>query len=452
MVNEEISIGKVLNIAVGKQNAGDLVGAEGIYRGILAKYPDNADALHLIGLLAYQVGRYSEAIENIEKAIAVRPGVAVYLGNLGMAYDKLGKEEESVKCFMKAVEIDSRYNGAHWAYYNLGVYFKDRGEMGKALENYDKAIEIKRDFYDARWNRSFILLLLGRYKEGWEDYESRFLKESSVDSRRFRGDKWKGEPLEGKRILIIAEQGFGDAIQFVRYLSLVKEKGGYVILECKKELRRLFENGSLADEVIEKEKGIVDLEYDFYIHLMSLPRIFGTEVVFGRERYLKVDRRDVEKFMEKFKGDRFRVGICWAGNPEQENDKNRSMSFEKFEILKDISGVELYSLQKGAGHSQFDDCCGIIDMGKNAEDFADTAAIIENLDLVISVDSSVAHLAGAMGKKVWTLLTFNPDWRWGVEGEDCLWYPTMRLFRQKRAGDWDTLMGEVREKLEKVLK
>ena len=489
-MERELTIKDALDLAVKNHTAGRLKEAEKIYRRIIEKYPDNPDALHLLGLIAHQAGEYEVAVEHIKRAIEFRPGSALFHGNLGMAYDRLGKEKESAECFQSALKLNPLYKGAHLAHYNLGVYFRGQGRMMEALEHYDKAIEIDKELFDARWNRSFILLLLGRFKEGFEDYECRLKKKEPIDSRVFGKLKWQGEELNGKRILVVSEQGFGDDIQFVRYISLINsrenlpllngsksveifpdlpkpqnkprllsrgkrkgfviERGGHVVLECKKELRKLFEGISNIDEFVERDGSKApDVEFDFYIHLMSLPYVFGTELesIPGKVPYLKADERVIEKFREKIKSDKFKIGIVWAGNPKQENDKNRSMTFDKFKSLKEIPGIELYSLQKGEAAAQLNDS-QVIDMGSEISDFADTAAIIENLDLVISVDTCVAHLAGAMGKPAWTLLTFMPDWRWLLNREDCPWYPSMKLFRQTKEGDWNSVFEKVKEELQ----
>ena len=237
-------------------------------------------------------------------------------------------------------------------------------------------------------------------------------------------------------------------------MPLVKERGGYVIYECKKEQRRLFEGFPGIDEIVEKEKdAIPNVKFDIYTYLMSLLGIFNTnlESIPNKIPYLKTNPEFAKKFKTKFNNDKFKIGIVWAGNPLQENDKNRSTKFEKFKILKRISEVQLYSLQKGEASKQLNDV-GVINIADEIDDFADTAAIIENLDLIISVDTSVAHLAGAMGKPIWTLLTFMPDWRWLLERNDSPWYPSMKLFRQSKSGDWDFVFNDVCKELEIYLK
>jgi len=450
MEEEKTILLGMLNLAVKKQKEGKLHEAEILYKKVLEKDSSSSDALHLLGLVEYQKGEYRGAIKNISKAIQLKPDATFY-GNLGMSYDKLGDEEKSMACFLKALNIDPRYSNAYLANYNLGVYFKEKGEIKKALGYYDEAIKLDKDFFEAYWNRGLILLLLGEFKRGWKDYEYRMKKKSPTDSRVFNKPKWDGSMLDSKRILIVSEQGFGDSIQFVRYLHLVKEKGGYIILECKKELMRLFKSLQVVDEFVEKNNLVPD--FDFYIHLMSLPLVFNTDLqnIPNRVPYLKAEPELVDKFASKFDGSKFKVGIVWSGNESQVDNRNRSVGFEKFKSLKNIQGVELFSLQKGEAAGQLDDM-DIVNIGRDIGDFADTAAVIENLDLVILIDTATAHLAGAMGKPVWVLLTQIPDWRWLLDREDSPWYPTMRLFRQKKLGDWDSLFKLVREELEMLLK
>ena len=441
MGNKELTLLEILNLAVEKQKKGELDEAEILYRKILEKH-SSSDAFHLLGLVEYERGEYKKAVENIKKAIELNPDASFY-GNLGMCYDKLGDEEKSAECFLKALGINPEYKKAYLANYNLGIYFKEKGEIEKALGYYDEAIRLKEDFSDAHWNRGLVLLLLGRLEEGWKEYEYRMKKDSPVDSRIFDKPKWDGSVLNGKKIFVISEQGFGDNIQFVRYLNLVKERGGYIILECRKELMSLFKSLKMVDEFVEKKNNFSDIDYDFYVHLMSLPRIFNTnlENIPNEVPYLKADSELIEKFKPKFDCDEFKIGIVWSGNEKQDDNDNRSMKFENFKSLKAIKGVKLFSLQKGEPAEQLDE--NVVDIGKDINDLADTAAVIENLDLVISVDTATAHLAGAMGKPVWVLLTKIPDWRWLLDREDCPWYPTMKLFRQKNLGDWDEVVERV---------
>ncbi len=440
---------KLLESAAELHTHGKLDEAELIYKKILDKFPDNPDALHLLGLIAYQRGQYEKAAGLIEKAIEIKSNSAMFYGNLGMVYDVLGRKEDSIKSFQKALSInDPQYLASYLAYYNLAVYFADKWDFSKALENYNRTIELKKDFFDAYWNKGLILLLLGKFSEGFQDYEYRLKKQKPTDTRIFNKPKWDGSFLNGKKILIVSEQGFGDAIQFSRYIQYVKKKGGYVILECRKELRNIFENLPYIDQIIDKEDKIPDLNFEVYIHLMSLPSLSFESIGIPKEiPYLKSNSIIAEKFSNRFDRKNFNIGICWAGNPEQQDDWKRSTTFEKFKSLFDIPHVKFFSLQKGEASKQINDSRVVL--LNEIENFSDTAAIIENLDLVISVDTSIAHLAGAMGKPVWTLLSSIPDWRWLLEGEGSAWYPTMKLFRQKKIGDWDSVFDEVKEELRK---
>lgn len=451
--SEELSVKQVLNIAVKNHKEGKLRAAGFLYKKILEKYPENANALHLLGLVLHQEGRNEEAIKYVGRAIELSSKNALFYFNLGMIYDELGMEEKSAENFKKALEIDENFAKAGIAHYNLGVFYVDRGMSKEALMHYNRAIELDKNFYEARWNRSLALLHLGRFEEGWKEYEYRFKKEKPSDSRIFGRQKWDGCSLEGKRILIASEQGFGDNIHFIRYIPFVKNKGGHVILECKKELRKLFEGFNGVDEIIDKKINIVpDVRFDFYIHLMSLPAVFNTNVdnIPNKIPYLKAKQQLAEKFKRQFSKNKFNIGIVWAGNPEQENDKNRSTRFENFKIFKEIPGIKLYSLQKGEAALQLNDK-EIINLESQINDFADTSAFIENLDLIISVDTSVAHLAGAMGKMVWVLLSTASDWRWLRERKDSPWYPSMKLFRQKELGDWEHVFEEARRELVNLL-
>ena len=453
----ELTIIEALNLAAKNHNEGKLKEAETIYRKILEKDSSNHNAIHLLGLIDYQSGRYKEAVEKINKAVELNPNTAIYHGNLAMAYDKIGEEEESAKNFIKALSINPTYDKAYLAHYNLGIYFKDKGRFYEALEHYNKSIELNNNFFEAHWNKSLILLLLGKFDEGWKEYEYRFKKENPIDSRKFNKQKWEGSSLKNKKILIVSEQGFGDNIQFIRYLALIKEKQGYIILECKKELKKLFETLSYVDKIIEKENKIPNIDFDFYIHLMSLPMLFKTNLnnLPNKPPYLKINANLSNELKEKLTG-KFKIGMVWKGNPKHPDDKNRSIDFNKFKTLIDkfklFKNISLFSLQKNAeDNSEGLKNYSITDLSSYINDFVDTASIIKELDLVISVDTSVAHLTGALDKPVWTLLSFIPDFRWMLNRDDSPWYPNMKLFRQPKPGDWDSVFEKIIIELKDVL-
>src|SRR3989344_1499792 len=453
---KELNVTEALNLAVKHHLNGNLTEAESIYRKIIEKNPQNsnilADAFNLLGAVECQYEKYDEAIKNIQKAVKLNPNHAVYYGNLATAYNLLGNDNKAEENFKRALELVARYPGAYLAYYNLGIFAEANGNIPGALQHYEKSIDLDRNFPDAHWNRSLILLLLGKYDEGWKEYEYRFKKKQPSDKRIFNKPKWYGSLLNGKKTLVISEQGFGDNIQFIRYLPLIKEKGGEIILECKKEIEKLFKDSFEIDKIIEKNIDVVPkIEFDVYVHLMDLPRIFNTNLtnILDNTPYLKTDYTFVSKFKEKINkisNGRIKIGIVWSGNPSQENDKNRSARFEDFKYLKKISGMILFSLQKGEAAGQLDDT-EVIDLSEDINNFADTAAVIENMDLIISVDTSVAHLSGAMGKQTFVLLSHKADWRWLLDRKDTPWYKSIRLFRQKNPGDWNSLFNEVNEEI-----
>ena len=453
-MDKEITIDQALQLAVKHHQEGNLIQADSIYKKILNKNPNNPDALHLSGLILHQQGKHQEAIELLKKAIYIKPNIAIYHGNLAMAYQSLGNEEDSSIHFNKALEIDPKYDNAHLANYNLGIDLAEKGKFSEAIKHYNKAIELSPNIADSHWNKSLILLLRGEFKNAWANYEYRFKKQNPTDSREFGKSKWKGQHLNNRKILIATEQGFGDSIQFIRYLPLVKEKGGHVIFECKKELISLFNNFPGINQLVEKDNNIpLNVEYDYYIHLMSLPGIFNTTIkaIPNKIPYLKANPSLQKNLSSKFQTDKLKIGIAWAGNPEQENDKNRSATLDIFKPLKKIPNIRLFSLQVGKPSEQLNDP-EIIDLSPHIKDFADTATLIENLDLIISIDTSVAHLAGAMGKPTWVLLTKIPDWRWLLNRTDTPWYPTMKLFRQKIKGSWEPVITEICSNIKTIKK
>ena len=443
---QNLTLKDALNLAIFLHNKGALKEAENIYNMILKEFPEAPDALHLLGLTYHQKNSTKKAIELIKKAISLSPKNPLYYHNLAMLYDSLKNEESSKENFLKAVNISPNYKNAHLAYYNLAIGFANNGKLEVALNYYNKALSLSPNFHDARWNRSLTLLQLGNFEEGWKELESRFSKKSPTDSRTFPKPKLTDLNIKDKTILVICEQGFGDAIQFARYLPLIKQKGAKIILECKKDLAELFKNSFEIDKILIKNSPISSYDYDFYIHLMSLPALFDTtlKTISNSVPYLKPSQELVDKFKIYFNKNSFNIGIVWSGNPKQENDKNRSITLGQFKELLEIPRVKLFSLQ--LGQSKLSDK-NILDLSDKISNFNDTAAIIQNLDLIISVDTSVAHLSGALNKPTFVLLSSRADWRWLLERSDSPWYPSMKLFRQKNPDSWSAVFQEVKEEI-----
>jgi hypothetical protein len=292
-----------------------------------------------------------------------------------------------------------------------------------------------------------LLLLRGDFEQGWPDYEAR-LRLSSAATRDFAQPVWDGSPLEGRRVLVHAEQGFGDAIHFIRYAPLMAERGGEVIVECRAHLADLFRTVKGVREVV------VDGEplpaFAAHVPMLSLPLLFQTRraTIPKEVPYLLVNpaRREIWRKRLGEKRGRLRIGLCLAGSALNRRTRTRDISLERLGPLLEVKGIDFFSLQPGPSAEETARSlakAGIIDHTKEVGDFADTAAFMAELDLVITVDTAVAHLAGALGRPVWTLLPLIPDWRWGLEGADTPWYPTMQLFRQTSAGDWEPVVQRV---------
>ncbi len=427
------------------------------YYKALSINPDFADVHNNLGNLLKKKKRYDEAVKHYNKAITLNPGLAEAYTNLGDAYKEQGEYDVAVELCQKALLVKSDFD---WAYVNIGNIFLDQGNFSGAIKQYRKAIDLRPDFPDAHFNKGLVLLMRGELEEGWKEYEWRFQSKEILQQIGYMDMEipvWDGSPLEGRTILIKSEQGIGDQIQFARYIPLVKEHGGRVIFECHKELMRLFDAYDGIDRLLERPYSSDYGETpDVSIQLLSLPRIFGTTLhtIFADVPYMKVDSETINIWKSRIKSGLFKVGLVWAGNPDHRNDRNRSCRLSDFAPLVDVPGVVLFSLQKGGismSENNLPTDMHVADIGSHVDDFYDTAAVIENLDLVISVDTSVAHLAGALGKTVWTLLPFIPDWRWMLNREDSPWYPTMRLFRQPEPGDWESVFKRVAGELKEYL-
>jgi len=479
---------EMLNKGIEYHTAGMLREAENLYLKILENDPNHPDAIHFMGILAYNVGKndiakeyikraiellptnagcfnnmgniyqqekkYHESVKWYKKALEIKPDDQKSYNNLGVAFLKLGRFETAENCLLEATRIDPGYVEA---YGNLVEVYRGGGDFEKALEYCEKTLNLSPKYARTRWNRSLIWLLQGDFEKGWPEYEWRWEKETTFKRKIDTGQRWDGrENISGKTIFVYEEQGMGDTIQFVRYLPLIKALGGIIILEVMTPLVRIVESLGAFDRlyvgVRNKDTRQAD-RFDFHVPLLSLPGIFKTtlETIPVQLPYLKADRDLVTIWKKRLGGQgKFRIGLVWAGHPDHTNDHNRSISLSAFSGLKEIKNVMLFSLQKEKYKKWTDiNPAKVIeqDPGDEISDFADTAAVIENLDLVISVDTAVVHLAGALGKEVWTLLPFSPDWRWMIDREDSSWYPTMQLFRQPEPGDWESVLKKVKKSL-----
>jgi cytochrome c-type biogenesis protein CcmH/NrfG len=443
----QASIGSSQNIqsALRCLRQSDWPGAAKFLEKELFANPSNPEALHLMGIAAHQVGLFESALGFLEKAIRLSPRDPRYYNDCGETYRKMGKLSAAIARYRRALSLDPQFYPAQ---NNLGSAFLEEGKIQQAIHCFRHVLSEDSKNPDAHWNLSLALLMSGNFKEGWDEYEWRFESTQKKLKRSFRQPRWDGGDLSEKTILILYEQGLGDALHFIRYIPLIqKERNGNVILERRPELARLFKN---IPDISFVEMGATPASFDFYLPIMSLPRVFTTDegTIPNQMPYLSVDPELARRWKNKIgNSSKLKVGITWSGNKNHVNDRNRSCPLETFRPLWDVAGVEFYSLQKNEAEPSFVSDMPLIDLCADIEDFADTAALIKALDLVISVDTAVVHLAGAIAKPVWTLLPFTPDWRWLLAREDSPWYPTMRLFRQPVPGDWRSVMRQAADEL-----
>jgi len=432
------------------QQQGNFSEAIESYRQAIRLEPDFAEPHNHIGVIFNEQQQYDQAVENCKKALELDPDYAEAYSNLGVALNGLTLYAEAIENYKKAINLDPQYPDT---YYNLGNCLRNQNQCEQAIPIYKKAIRINPDCAKAHWNLAISYLLTGDFSQGWTEYQWRREVGLVPYPHHYDQPYWDGSSFAGKRLLVHHEQGFGDNIQFVRYLPMVKQLGGTVILEMEKPLYKLFKRINGVDEFVQASSDSTppDVNFDIHIPTLDMPRLFGTtlENIPCKVPYLYAESAKTEYWRNRLDSESFKVGLVWAGDARHGNDHNRSCPLKHFAPLTKIEGVKLYGLQKEISRqlSELATDMEISCLSEEFEDFTDTAAAIENMDLVISVDTSVLHLAGAMGKPVWALIPFAPDWRWMLDRQDSPWYPTMRLFRQKERGDWDELFTTVAQQL-----
>ncbi|MDG1144245.1 MAG: tetratricopeptide repeat protein [Burkholderiales bacterium] len=415
MKTQSPKIIKLLQKGVALHRQGKLGDAKQIYENILQKQSNNYDAIQLLGSI----------------------------------YNQIKLPEMSLKYFDKALKIN-KTNPA--VYNNRGNAFQALKRFGDALKSYEEALKLKPDYAEATWNKSLLLILIGDYLDGWTLYESRLEKEDTKkDYPSYPQIAWRGqENIQGKKILISSEQGLGDTIQFVRYLEKIHQLGAEIILQVPKTLSNITSTIGAPITVIDNKNKLP--EFDAYCPLLSLPHVFKTtvETIPASVPYLFADQQKVSEWDQELGVKTItRIGLVWSGAAGHKNDHNRSIPLELLTNLIDLP-VEWHSLQKeyrAEDKKVLKSITALKQHQDHLEDFTDTAALIECMDLVISVDTSVAHLAGALGKPIWILLPFVPDYRWMLEREDCPWYPTAKLLRQDETRDWRKVINRVASSL-----
>ena len=494
----------LLSTGVEHHQAGRFPEAEGIYRQILQVQPNQVDARQLLGTIAYQTGKTEEAIAHYQQALKLNPNYPEVHNNLGAAFWKLGNAEAAIAAYREAIQLKPNYADAHHnlgialrhqkqtveaiaafreaialkpnyaeAHTNIGLALREIGELDEAIAHYEKSLDLRPNHPETHLYLAIALLLKGDLRRGFAEYEWRW-HQPGFSLGHYLHNVWDGSPIKGKTILLRGEQGLGDAIQFIRYAPLVKAQGCRVVVECQKPLVRLLQTADGIDEIVVKGEALPHL--DLQVPLMSLPRILGTtlDTIPDRVPYLGIREfggslasqvplpdfhlpmPDIEQATDPDRCPIFQrqlqVGIVWAGSPQNKTDEQRSCGLSHFLPLLPLQGITFYSLQKGPRTAELtDDIKNIISLDKQLNDFADTAAAILQLDLVITIDTAVAHLAGALAKPVWVLLPYAPDWRWLCDRDDSPWYPTMRLFRQLQPLNWLQVFVEVREALQALI-
>jgi Flp pilus assembly protein TadD len=469
---------RLLADALGQHQAGRLPEAERLYRQILALDPRHPDSLHLLGVLAHQTGHHEAAVEMIRQAIAGNGREPSFYSHLGLALQALGRMDEAAVHYGQALALNPNFAEAH---NNLGNVLKAQGELEQAIASYERALALHPDYVDAhsnlglslqllgrfdeasaqyeravalnpeyahaRWNQALLQLLFGDFALGLRNYEWRW--QAANKPRSLKQPQWHGEPLNGARILLDVEQGLGDTLQFLRYLPMVQAAGGSVVFGIPANLHRLA--AELPGFAHLGTSGEPMPEFEWHCPLMSLPLAFGTtlETIPAQVPYLTVPADTQCKAASlPWPARGLRVGIAWAGSPTHLGDRFRSIPFALLEPLLRVDGAHFFSLQLGPEAATAEG--PITDLAPAITDLADTAALMQQLDLVIAVDTAVVHLAGALGRPVWVMLPFSPDWRWLLDREDSPWYPTMRLFRQPGFGDWPSVVEAVRTALEEM--
>ncbi len=425
------------NLACACRALGRTEEAIGHLQELLRAHPGHAEAWYNLGnALAAQAGAAPDWIAAAESAyrrsLALQPQSPGALFNLANLLRENGRAAEALPLYVQTLRQKPRYAEAAA---NLGSALKSLGQHRQARVVTEQALAMdpNNDIY--RFNLALLQLLEGDFAAGWPNFEARLQMPAFDFLRGWR--LWQGEPLCGQTLVVLHEQGLGDTMQMLRFFAFLPQDGR-ILLRLPPRLHRLAASLRGFDALLSTEEAIPAAEY--VCPLMSLPRIFGVaaERIPGRVPYLEAPaeaRRKAERIDGACAG--LRVGLCWSGNPGQTDDRNRSIPLERLTSLLEIPGVRWFSLQIGEAARQLEPFRGrVIDLAPETDDMADTAAQIERLDLVLTVDTSVAHLAGAMGKPVWILLPFVPDWRWGLHRADSPWYPSARLFRQPRAGDW----------------
>lgn len=442
-----VPMDELFAVAAHYERTGKMREADRLLNHILAVTSNQPDTLHLSGIVAFRLGRHQEALEKMERAIEYGVEIALYLRNICEVYRTLNRLDDAVAAGRRAAALAP---SDPLCLHNLAVIHYERVEIEDSIAAADRALMMKPDMAGAHFAKAEALLIKGDWEHGWEEYEWRFL---IADAARMMPptDKpqWDGKPFDGT-LLLVADQGFGDVIQFSRYIPWVLERCPNAVIAGSGEMRPVLRQFLPEDRIFARWEDCP--AFDAFIALSGLPRLHGTRVdrVPAPVPYLHADPERVAAWRERLRplapGSYKRIGIVWAGRPTHNNDRRRSAKLADFAPLAALPGVALVSLQKGPPADQAGGYFGrapLINIGAEVRDYNDTMALLESLDAVVTVDTSVGHLAAAMGKPTWILLATSPDWRWLLGRSDTPWYPTVRLFRQTRPRFWGDVFQAV---------
>src|SRR6478672_130050 len=429
--------------------------ALGAFDEVLALMPRHPQARLNRGLALASLGRHQEAVAEFEAALVPSPNNPAAHYNRGISLFSLGRYADAVVAYDRALSVAADHVKA-WN--NRGLALQALNRHDEALASYAKAMELRRDYADAHFNEALTLLTIGEFRRGFEKYEWRWRRSGMPSPGRGYGRPlWLGEyPLERRTILLHAEQGLGDTIQFARYVPMLARAGAKVVLEVQPQFKALLRQIEGAAAVVARGEPLP--AFDVHCPLGSLPLALKTEpaTIPAEASYLKADDARIAKWRARIGAlERPWVALAWAGNAQHINDRNRSIALSRLASLWSAASPRFIGIQRelrGEDAELLAREPRVMQIGAELDDFADTAAVIALVDLVVSVDTSVAHLAGAMGRPVWILLPFSPDWRWALAGESSPWYPTARLFRQPTLGDWDSVIERVRRELDRFVR
>jgi Flp pilus assembly protein TadD len=445
-------LAEALQRAIEHEQAGRLEEAEAILRDIVSKAPDRHGAVHLLGVVSYRQGRMGEAVAMMERSAALAPATALYHRNLCEAYRITGRLDDALRAGNTAAALAPDDPHCH---HNLGVLHYHRLELDQAIAAAERALALAPEFPGPHFGIAEASLLRGDFRRGWEEYEWRFrLATASRLMPPTDKPQWDGAPIRDGTLLLIADQGFGDVIQFARYIPWAAERCPDIALACSSEMHTVVRQ--LPGLRLLFDRWEQQPPFAAYCALSGLPRLAGTrlDTIPAPTPYVKADPERAALWAERLATltpARYRrIGLVWAGRPTHQNDRNRSAALAAFAPLGELPRVALLSLQKGASQAQLGGYWGrapLINLGPDIRDFDDTMAVIAALDLVVTVDTAVGHLAGAMGKPVWIMLPYAPDWRWLLDREDTPWYPTGRLFRQGPDRRWAPVIARIAEEL-----